>query len=202
MARKKVANDSTAVQIGGLTAMESRFCTHYLQTGNGTLSAMRAGYAPSCAKQRASENLQKPKIQLKLDQMRQALAVDAQLTVKDIIAELKKVGFSNMMDYMAVDEDGKPNVDLSMLTRDQAAALSETNTERMIGKDGTASVRSKVKTHNKIDALVNLGKIFGLFNDKVEHSGPNGGPIPITQRYVVRLVPCPKPTHLPSQTNQ
>lgn len=202
MGRKKTSKAVTDVQIGGLTDMESRFCTHFLTTGNGTLSAMRAGYAPGSARTRAAELLQKPKIQVTLDQMRQALAVDAQVTAKEIIAELKKIGFSNMLDYVSVDNSGRPTVDMTMVTRDQAAALSEANTEQSVDGKGGVSTRSKIKMHNKIDALVNLGKMFGLFNEKVEHSGPNGGPIPLTQRYVVRLVPCPKPTHLPSPTNQ
>jgi phage terminase small subunit len=35
----------------------------------------------------------------------------------------------------------------------------------------------KVRTHSQPDALVNIGKHLGMFAKKVEHSGPDGGPI-------------------------
>jgi phage terminase small subunit len=35
----------------------------------------------------------------------------------------------------------------------------------------------KVRTHSQPDALVNIGKHLGMFTKKVEHSGPDGGPI-------------------------
>lgn len=41
-----------------------------------------------------------------------------------------------------------------------------------VTKDGV-----EIRTHDKIGALLNVGKHLGMFKDRVEHSGPDGGPI-------------------------
>lgn len=45
-----------------LTVKQRRFCDYYIETGNGTEAAVRAGYSVNSAKEIASENLTKPNI--------------------------------------------------------------------------------------------------------------------------------------------
>ena len=111
------------------------------------------------------------------------LAVGAEragVTVQRIVEELAKIGFANMADYMRAGEGGDPYLDFSALTRDQAAALSEVTVEDF--KDGRGEEardvrRIKFKMHDKLNALEKLGKHVGMFPNKVEVSGPNGGPV-------------------------
>ena len=179
-------------QIYQLTIRESAFIQRYLACQVGALAAVQAGFSPRSAQQRATELLKKDHIQAALRARRQSLAIESGVTAQDVLNELKKVAFANMDDYMSVDDEGAPYLDLSTLTRDQAAAISEANTERYVegkGKDAMPVKKAKVKLHDKISALVNLGKHLGLFADRQEHTGAGGGPI----RWTVRLVPCPKP---------
>ena len=37
------------------------------------------------------------------------------LKAADVLNELRKIGFSNMLDYLVIDQDGQPMVDLSGL---------------------------------------------------------------------------------------
>lgn len=83
-----------------------------------------------------------------------------------VLAELAKLGFANMQDYMTVGEDGAPSLNWKDLTRDQAAALVEvTVDENKIG-DVPAGKKIKFKLADKQTALVNIGKELGMFIDK------------------------------------
>ena len=71
-------------------------------------------------------------------------------------------------------------VDLSTLTRDQAAAIQEVTIEDYRdgrGADARDVRRVKVKLLDKRAALAEMGKHLGMFKELHEHSGKNGGPI-------------------------
>ncbi len=86
-----------------------------------------------------------------------------------MIRELAKIGFANMLDYITIGKDGDPYVDLSKLTREQAAAIGEVTVEDFTdgrGEDARDVRRVKFKLADKRGALVDLGRYFGLFTDK------------------------------------
>lgn len=98
-------------------------------------------------------------------------AEKAGVTVAGIVAELAKIGFANMQNYMRAGKDGDPYLDFSALTRDQAAALSEVTVEDFKegrGEDARDVRRVKFKLHDKRAALVDLGKYLGMFVERVE----------------------------------
>ena len=66
------------------------------------------------------------------------------------------------------------DLDVSSLTRDQAAALAEVTVEDFVdrcGEDAHAVKRVKFKLHDKRAALVDLGRHLGLFETKRKHDG-------------------------------
>jgi phage terminase small subunit len=74
-----------------------------------------------------------------------------------------------MLDYMRVTPEGDPCVDLSTLTREHASALSDFTVEDSTdgrGEEARNVRRVKIKLHDKIGALVQLGKYLGLFAEK------------------------------------
>jgi phage terminase small subunit len=118
------------------------------------------------------------------------------VTAERVIEELSKIGFSNMLDYVRVNSDGDPVINLTEMTRETAAAVQEitinTRTERGGEEKPDAEVKSvRFKLGDKRAALVDIGKHLGMFKDRVEHSGPDGGPIETTdinQRDLARAV--------------
>ena len=131
-----------------------------------------AGYKPQASN--ASRLMRNDKIRARVDEILGKAAQKVGVTVERVVAELAKIGFANMRDYMRPDAGGDPYLDFSALTRDQAAALSEVSVEDF--KDGRGDEardvrRVKFKLHDKRAALVDLGKHLGMFTDKVEHSG-------------------------------
>ena len=98
----------------------------------------------------------------------------AAVTDAQVIAELVKIGFANMADYMRAGDNGDPFLDFSKLTRDQAAALAEVTVEDFLdgrGEDSRQVRRVKFKLCDKRAALVDIGRHLGMWKDKVEHSG-------------------------------
>ena len=99
-----------------------------------------------------------------------------------VLEELAKLAFANMADYMRVGPGGDPVLDFSKLTRDQAAALVEVTVEDYVdgrGEDARQVRRVKFKLASKLVALELLGKHLGLFKDRVEHTGKDGGPVEV-----------------------
>lgn len=158
-------------------AREKTFCQEYSIDKNGTRSAKAAGYAPKSAHVTASLLLKKPKIRAAIDALLKKHADKLDLSAEKVLAELSKLGFSNMLDYMRVNEDGAFDLDFSELTREQAAAIQEYTVDATGGTgDGERKqvMRTRFKLVNKIDALVALGKHLKLFTEKIEVSATDG----------------------------
>lgn len=121
-----------------------------------------------------------PEVQARVKELLQIAAGKTGVSIERIIDELAKIGFANMSDYISIGHDGDPFVDLSALDRDKAAAISEVTVEDFKdgrGEDARDVRRVKFKLLDKRAALVDLGKHLGMFRDRVEHTGPDGGPI-------------------------
>ena len=95
-----------------------------------------------------------------------------------------KLGRANMADYMKIGPDGDPVLNFAELSRDQAAALVEVTVEDFLdgrGEDAREVRKVKFKLADKRGALDLLGKHLGLFRDRVEHIGKDGGPMEVKQ---------------------
>jgi Terminase small subunit len=75
------------------------------------------------------------------------------VTAKKVIAEMVRIGFANMQDYLDLSDPENPTVDLSKITPEQASVIAETRVERK-----GLQLRVTIKLHDKLNALVNLGK--------------------------------------------
>lgn len=167
----------------GLTAKQQRFVDEYLIDLNATQAAIRAGYASANADVTGPRLLGNVGIAAAIAEGQKRLAQKAGVTAEKIVAELAKLGFSNMQDYVGVTSDGSPFVDLSAVDRDKWAAVGEITVDHINKREGEetkAVERVKFKLADKRAALVDLGKHLGMFTDKVQHSGDGGGPLVVT----------------------
>lgn len=110
----------------------------------------------------------------------------AAITAQQVINELAKIGFANMLDYASITDQGEPFVDLSDVTRDQAAAIAGFTVEDFKdgrGEDARDVRKVTFKLHDKRAALVDIGRHLGMFEDKLkhEHTGKDGKPLPTLQ---------------------
>jgi len=143
-----------------------RFVNEYIISQNATAAAIKAGYSPNGASVQGTRLLANAKIRELIQQARDRVANKLEVTTERIVAELAKIGFANMQDFMSVGTDGYPVLDWSKLTRDQAAALSSVQVDDFVegrGEDARAGKRVRFKLHDKRAALVDLGKNLGMF---------------------------------------
>jgi len=166
-----------------ITQKQARFVAEYLIDLNATQAAVRAGYSPKTAQEQSARLLSNVMVQSALQEAMHRREVRTEITQDMVLRELAKIGFSDIRkavrwgDSMAVlnDLSGEMVIahGLAMLASDEiddetAAAISEVSES----KQGL-----KVKFHDKRAALVDIGKHLGMFTDKVEMTGKNGGPM-------------------------
>jgi phage terminase small subunit len=149
----------------GLTDRRRRFVDEYLVDLNGTQAAIRAGYAPKGAHSEAYRLLRNVKVRAAIDERLEA----AGLTALEVLAGLSDIARGSLAPFINIDGD-KPVLDL---TSQAAQAALGTLKEVTFGEDGSI----KLKLHDKLAALVHLGKAHGVFVDRQELSGPDGKPI-------------------------
>lgn len=147
-----------------LSDKQERFAREYIIDLNATQAAIRAGYSPRTANEQAARLLAKVSVSERIAELKAKAAKRNDLTVDSVLDEIKKVGYANMLDYVQVQPDGTAQVDLSKLTRDQAAAIESVQTEEVweAGEDGPRRVRKiKFKLAPKLPALDMLMKRLG-----------------------------------------
>lgn len=166
-----------------LTPLTQRFIAEYLAAPdqNAEAAMLRAGYKGKHARQYAYHALQRAEVMAEIQRKLAPTLKRLEITKERVLEELAKIGFANMQDYIAISGDGTSfDVDFSKLTREQAAAIQEITVDATGGVgDGERRqvLRTRFKLAEKRGALELMGKYLKLFTDKVESSGPDGGPI-------------------------
>lgn len=113
------------------------------------------------------------RIQARVAHILAAGAERAEITVARLVEELGKIAFVNIGDvFESWGPDGIVLRESSELAPEVKAAIAEISETRSRGE---RTVR--VKLHSKLDAAEKLGKYLGMFRERIEHSGPGGGPI-------------------------
>ena len=78
-----------------LTAKQERFCYEYCIDFNATQAAIRAGYSETTAYAIGAENLKKPQIKKRIEEMQNNLAETAGISALRILKEHEKIAFSS-----------------------------------------------------------------------------------------------------------
>jgi phage terminase small subunit len=181
-----------------LTIKERLFVGEYLVDLSATDAAIRAGYSARTAYSIGSRLLKKPEIAAEIEKRMALREKRTEVTADRVLLELAKIGFTDMSDVadwgvkdvaFGFDGDGKrlPPEDIGEaaavtyaeapfirpinqadLTPQAKAAVAEIS----LGKDGF-----RIKLHDKGGALAKIGQHLGMFKERHEHSGPDGGPI-------------------------
>ncbi len=164
-----------------LDPREKRFVSEYLLDLNAERAAVAAGYSKSVAHTKAyqwvSNSKTKPHVFNAIQKAVKKRADKYEITADRVLGEIAKLAYSNIKDFLHI-ENGDVYVDLSKMTPEQSAALSEIVVDRHIyrgrrGRNGNGDEirRTKVKLADKISALALLGKHLKLFTEVHHHTG-------------------------------
>jgi phage terminase small subunit len=176
-----------------LTPKQQRFVDQYLIDLNATQAAVRAGYSAKTAHSAGPRLLENVGVAAAIQAAFAARSERVQITQDQVIAEFAKIGFADLRkavkwktillepeaaEASAIDQAAGALtavqivelIDSAELDPATAAAISEVSQ----GKSGL-----KIKLHDKVGALTQLGRHLGMFTDKTEVSGPNGAPLEV-----------------------
>ncbi len=149
-----------------LLPRHKHFADEYLKDLNATQAYLRCGYRVKnndVAAAAAGRLLSTVKVRTYVAQRQAQIAQRLAITRERILAELAKIGFSNITDVAEFSNNGIVIRSSSELTEEQLAAVSE------IAEQENGKV--KIKLWSKPLALEKLGKHLGLFKDEINVTG-------------------------------
>lgn len=178
-----------------LNAKQRRFVDEYLIDLNATQAAIRAGYSAKTAGQIGERLLKKVEIQSLLAERMKAREKRTEITQDRVLAELAKIGFSDIRKVVqwgntevrvnvSGGEDGAQPEKMVEVYHGlclKAADEIDDSTAAAIAEVSQGREGIKVKLHDKRAALVDIGRHLGMFKDKVEVTGKDGGPVQHTE---------------------
>lgn len=163
------------------TGEEAHFAAQVLQhgdVGRAYAAAFRPGERPHRAKCliEGERLMQAPWMQEYVAFVRQQIRARLDVTTDRILEEVAALAYSNMTDFIVINEEGAAHTDLSGLTREQLAAIQEVTIDTYMdgrGEDAVPVKSVKIKLAPKTAALELLGKHKKLWTDVLETSDLN-----------------------------
>ena len=148
----------------GLTQKQETFILEYFKGGNATEAAIKAGYSPKTAQEIGSENLLKPIIAARLEELRKKAESSKIMAVVERKERLSEIARARLTDFVAAGENGaRITVNLESA---HSAALSEVTTEEVKdgrGEDAPMVQVTKLKLRDPIAAIAELNKMDGSY---------------------------------------
>jgi len=152
-----------------LTPKQQRFVDEYLIDLNATQAAKRTGYSEKTAYSMGHELLKKPEIQDAITHAKAERSKRTEVTADMVIAELAKIGFSDLRNVLTKSGQLIDPQDWDDTT---AGAISSIEVVARLGGNGDDNepidYTHKIKTWDKGGALEKLGKHLGMFPNKVD----------------------------------
>src|SRR3984893_15454125 len=179
----KTSKASTQPPGEALSPKHEAFVQAYVSRGMNGTKAYRAVYpsikSDDVAGAAAARLLGNVRVQARIAEIMRAGAERAEVTVEQVVRELKLLGFSDIRKVVSwrnelvtrteKGEDGEPVmvpmprvtiVDADKISDEAAAAIAE------VSQNANGSLR--IKMHDKHAALVSIGKHLGMFTDIVQ----------------------------------
>lgn len=155
-----------------MTPKQARFVSEYLIDLNATAAAKRAGYSEKTAEKIGHQLLEKTRVAAAIAAAMNKREVRTEITADRVIKELADVAFLRSDEVFTID-GGHVTVKNTAEMSDAARRALISASQTVTAAGGTITV----KLCDKIKALELLGRHLALFTDKLQASGPDGGPL-------------------------
>ncbi len=156
--------------MGKLNNRQKKFCQEYLIDLNVTKAAERAGYSVKTAYSFGQQLFQKEAIQAEIQRLMDLRAERTEITQDRVLKELALLGFSDMAEYVSVDENGVIRVkQLDTLKPGLSRAIKKIKQKTTFRKSGEEDVLEDVQLefelYDKSRPLEMLGNHLGTFKN-------------------------------------
>jgi len=158
-----------------LTNKQKIFIKSYAKSRNATRAAIEAGYSEDTAAEQGCALLINLKVEIWTEIDKVSARIDVE--VDDIVRELNILAFSDLADFVDIDEGGgvtmKPIDEIPEISRRCIESIQEDRVirENPDGTKITVHDKIKYKLHSKTKALEMLAKYKAMLTDRFEHSG-------------------------------
>jgi len=163
-----------------LTPKQKAFVDEYLIDLNATQAAIRAGYSPKTAFRIGAENLQKPATQAAIRAAMAERTARTEITADYVLTRLVEIDQMDCLDILSNTGAIKPVLEWPKIWRQFISGFDVSDLFDGSGDDRQmVGVLKKIKWPDKVKNLELIGKHVNVqaFREKVEWTGPNGGPI-------------------------
>ncbi|CAN0620517.1 phage terminase small subunit [Burkholderia multivorans] len=161
-----------------LTDKQRRFVDEYLVDLNATQAAIRAGYSKRTAASQGERLLRNVEVQAALAERMKAREQRTQVDADYVVRRMVEIDQMDVLDIMTDAMELKP---VSQWPRVWRQYLSGFDLAEMVegrGEDRElVGVLKKIKWPDKVKNLELLGRHLGMFKDRVEVTGKDGGPV-------------------------
>jgi phage terminase small subunit len=160
--------------------MRQRFVEEYIAdlVPNGAAAAIRAGYSPKTAKQIAHVILKDPEVKAMLATAQKAQMKRIRMSADDVLVGLAEIASIDIADIFDENNVLRPLKEIPAYVR---RAIAGIEVEELFEGRGESREHighnRKLKLSDKVRALEILARHHKLLTEKVEYSGPDGGPI-------------------------
>lgn len=170
-----LAEEGPAGPWSRLSLQEINFCEHYVETGcNGRQAAKLAKYSEKSAATYATRLLKKVHIRAYIAHLMEQARENVGLTRSSWLKRLKTFAYTDLDDVMTFGPGGVTLKNHTDIPREKLGAI------RKISETVTAQGGSiKVELADAQKALDTIGVACGWRVEQHEHTGKNGGPIPV-----------------------
>lgn len=169
-----------------MTPKQREFCRHYVKLGSAEKAALAAGYAEKYARAKSHKILEAPDVIDEIKRLRARLNEQADKSATDVVNEYSKIAFADRVDFLKEDPD-RPGEFIykspDELTADQRSIVEKvtyTSVEIVVIEDGEPqNVWRKHYNYvlaDKANALQQMGRHFGIFDDKLKLTGNSQNP--------------------------
>jgi phage terminase small subunit len=162
-----------------LSAQQQVFVVEYLKDFNATQAAIRAKYSKKTAHSQGPRLLENVEVKKALDEIKAQIAGDGIASVQEIARFFTLVMRGNVKDVVSWNQEGLVfTANSEELDKDTSRLIKKIKvTEKTSQKGDWTECKTEVELHDPVRAGELLGQYHGMFKEKIEHSGPNGGPI-------------------------
>lgn len=150
-----------------MTDLQKRFAEEYVIDYKITNAGKRAGIQGDNINITAWQMLHLPDVQVYVEQLQAEAALRCQVSKDELLLEFKKIGFSNIKNYLHNDLDAKY---LSEVENPEAIKSIKKTVKRF---EGGEDIMTEVVLHDKLSALVSMGKHIGFFDADNKQKQPN-----------------------------
>lgn len=156
-----------------MTDLQKAFCEEYVVDYHITNAGKRAGIQGDNVGITGWKMMQLPEVQEYIEQLQAEAAIRCQVSKDDLLREFKKIGFSNIKNYLHNDLDAKYLSEVE--TPEAIKSIKKTVRNTEAGQDVTV----EVTLHDKLSALTSIGRHIGFFSEDNKQRNPNTPLMPL-----------------------